>query len=199
MFKKILVAIFILIWIVLAINPVHRGIWILENVLVVTIFPVVLWLDKRYSFNNWTFFSLTFFVVLHLFGANQTYNAMAYFDWFSHWFGASRNYYDQVVHFLFGLMVFASFFEIFYHQGYSRKLSYLIAILFIAAIGSMYEILEWLAMVFYCPDTEQACAVAITQGDVWDSQKDMAYAIAGAVISMIAHHLWGARHEQDNV
>jgi putative membrane protein len=195
MFKKALVAVFLLIWLVLAIDPVHRGIWMLENVLVVTVFPVVLWLDKRYQFNDWTFFSLTLFVVLHLFGANLTYNTMTYFSWFSNWFGLDRNYYDQLIHFLFGLLVFVSFFEIFYHQGHSRRLSYLIAFLFISSIGSWYEVLEWLAMVFFCPLGEAACASAVTQGDVWDAQKDMIYSVIGAAIALLLHMLWGERRE----
>ena len=129
MFKKSLVVIFVLFWIALALDPVHRGIWMLENLLVVTVFPVALWLDKKYTFTNWTFLSLTLFAILHLFGANLTYEKMTYFTWFSEWFGWERNYYDQVIHFLFGLMLFMPFYEIFSHQGYSRKLSYLIALM----------------------------------------------------------------------
>ena len=193
MFKKSLIVIFLLFWIALAISPAHRGIWALENILVVTVFPVVLWLDKKYSFTDWTFFSLTAFVILHLFGANLTYNTMTYFTWFSDWFGWQRNYYDQVIHFLFGLMVFMSFFEIFYHQGYSKKLSYLIAFLFISSIGSWYEVLEWLSMAAFCPLSEVECSRAITQEDVWDTQKDMAYAVIGAVITIAIHSLWSNR------
>jgi len=185
MFKKSLVVLFILCWIALAINPVHRGIWMLENILVVTVFPVVLWLDKKYTFTNWTFFGLTFFVILHLFGAHLTYEKMTYFTWFSDWFGWQRNYYDQVIHFLFGLLMFIPFFEVFYHQGYPRKLSYLIALLFISSISSWYEVLEWLAMVIFC--SEPGCLLLVTQGDEWDTQKDMAYAVAGAFIALLIH------------
>ncbi len=181
----------------MAINPAHRGIWALENILVVAIFPVVLWLDKKYTYTNWTFFSLTAFVILHLFGANLTYNTMTYFTWFSDWFGWQRNYYDQVIHFLFGLMVFMSFFEIFYHQGISRRLSYLIAFLFISSIGSWYEVLEWLSMVVFCPLSELECFQGITQDDLWDTQKDMAYAVIGATISMLIHNQWGSRAQTE--
>lgn len=191
MFKKNLVVIFILFWIVLAIDPVHRGIWMLENFVVVTVFPVVLWLDKKYNFTNGTFFSLTFFVILHLFGANLTYEKMAYFTWLSEWFGWERNYYDQVIHFLFGLMLFMPYFEIFFHQGYSRKLSYLIAFLFISSISAWYEVLEWISMVLFCSAPD--CLLLITQGDEWDTQKDMAYAIIGAVITILIHNQWGRR------
>ena len=191
MFKKTLMVVFVLFWIALAIDPVHRGIWMLENFVVVTVFPVTLWLDKKYTFTNGTFFVLTLFVILHLFGAHLTYEKMAYFSWFSEWFGWQRNYYDQVIHFLFGLMVFMPFYEIFHHQGHSRKLSYLIAFLFISSISSWYEVLEWIGMVLFCNETD--CLQLITQGDDWDTQKDMAYAVAGACVTIFFHSKLGRR------
>jgi len=193
MFKKTLVAIFVIFWIALAINPLDPGIWALENILVVTVFPVVLWLDRHYSFNNLTFFGLTAFVILHLFGAHMTYNNMTYFDCCSDWFGWERNYYDQVVHFLFGLMMFVPFFEIFYHQGISKKLSYLIAFLFITGVGAWYEVLEWITMVLFCKQPNEICFEAITQGDIWDAQKDIAYAIIGSIIALLLHSLLGRK------
>ena len=193
MFKKILVVIFVIFWIALAINPVNFGIWALENILVVTIFPLVLWLDKRYNFNNLTYLSLTAFVILHLFGAHMTYANMTYFIWYSDWFNWDRNYYDQFIHFLFGLMVFVPFFEVFFHHGISRRLSYLIAFLFITSVGAWYEILEWLTMIVFCEQSLEACAEAITQGDIWDAQKDVAYAVIGSLIAMLLHSIWGKK------
>jgi len=193
MFKKSLVVIFFVFWVALAINPVDPGVWALENILVVTVFPVVLWLDKHYNFNNWTYLSLTVFVILHLFGAHMTYEGMTYFTWYSDWFGWERNYYDQVVHLLFGLMVFVPFFEIFYHQGISKKLSYLIAFLFITGVGAWYEILEWITMALFCRQSDEVCSEVITQGDIWDAQKDIAYAIVGSIIALLSHSLWGRR------
>ena len=193
MFKKVLVVIFVILWIALAINPVNFGIWALENILVVVVFPVVLWLDKKYNFNNLTYLSLTAFVILHLFGAHLTYNGMTYFIWYSEWFSLDRNYYDQFIHFLFGLMVFVPFFEVFYHHGISRRLSYLIAFLFISSIGAWYEILEWLTMIVFCEQSLEACSEAITQGDIWDAQKDIAYAVIGSLIAMLMHSLWGKK------
>jgi putative membrane protein len=185
MFKKIVTGIFVIFWLALAINPVHPGIWAMENLLVAIAFPVVLWLDSKYHFSNGTYLILTAFVILHLFGAHFTYEKMSYFTWLSEWQGWQRNYYDQVVHFLFGLMVFMPFYEIFYHQGLSRNLSYLIAFLFIGSISAWYEVIEWLAMVIFC--REQNCVSFITQNDVWDTQKDMAYAFIGASIALLLH------------
>lgn len=197
MFKKSLMVIFFIFWIALAINPVDPGIWALENILVATVFPVVLWLDRHYDFNNLTYLSLTTFVILHLFGANMTYDNMTYFIWYSDWFGFDRNYYDQLIHFLFGLMVFVPFFEVFYHQGISKKLSYLIAFLFITSVGAWYEILEWLTMVVFCQQTAQVCFEALTQGDIWDAQKDITYAIFGSILALILHSLWGKKTRKE--
>lgn len=188
-FKKTLTAVFLLFWFVLAIDPVDRGIWVLENILVVTLFPLALWLDKQYRFSNTTFLCMTAFVTLHLFGAHFTYNTMAWFDWLSDWLGYTRNYYDQFIHFLFGLMMFFVFFEVFFHQGLTRRFSYMMAFLFITAIGCWYEILEWFTMELFCYLPEDACARSITQDDVWDAQKDMFYAILGAVVSMLLHRV----------
>jgi len=189
MFKKSLVVFFVLCWIALAINPVHRGIWMMENFLVVVMFPVILWLDKKYTFTNGTFFSLVLFATLHLFGANLTYEKMSYFQWFSDWLGLQRNYYDQVIHFLSGLLIFTTFYEIFNHQGHSRKLSYLFGFLFVSSIAGWYEVLEWLAMILFC--REENCLYLVTQGDQWDTQKDIAYAAIGALITMLLHYKWG--------
>jgi putative membrane protein len=192
-FKKALVIIFILFWIALAINPVDYRIWALENILVVTMFPLILWLDRRYNFNKLTFLSMTIFVILHLFGAHMTYNAMPYFNWVSELFGWQRNNYDQVIHFLFGLMLFVPFFEIFYHQGTSRKLSYLMAFLFISSVGGWYEVLEWLASEVFCPFEQRICFDGLTQNDIWDAQKDILYAVIGSVIALLLHKYMGTK------
>lgn len=192
-FKKSLVVFFVLCWVVLAINPSHRGIWMMENFLVVILFPVVLWLEKRYVFTNSTFFLLVLFTTLHIFGAYTTYEHMSYFKWFSDMLGVERNYYDQVVHFLFGLLLFMTFFEIFFHQGHSRKLSYLVSFLFISSISGWYEILEWLGLILLCDVAD--CFERLTQGDVWDTQKDMIYAMAGVVIALLVHCKWGSNKD----
>ena len=197
MFKKIVVGIFVLFWLVLAINPVNPGIWAMENIIVATVFPVVLWLDSKYHFNNWTFLVMTVFVILHLFGAHFTYEKINCLAWVSECVGSDRNYYDQFVHFLFGLMVFMPFYEIFYHQGYSRNLSYLFAFLFISAISAWYEILEWLAMMVFCREPD--CLQFITQRDAWDTQKDMAYAAVGAVIALLLHRFLTRDGRQNTV
>lgn len=56
-----------------------------------------------------------------------------------------------------------------------------------------YEVLEWIAMVLFCREHDRL--LLVTQGDQWDTQKDMAYAVIGAVIIMLTHGTWGRGNE----
>ena len=48
-----------------------------------------------------------------------------------------------------------------------------------------YRNLKWLSMVVFC-DAED-CLLLISQGDEWDTQKDMAYSVVGALIPLLIH------------
>ena len=113
--------------------------------------------------------------------------------WFSDCLALERNYYDQVIHFLFGFMIVIPFYQIFDHQGFSRNMSYLIAFLIINTISALYEILEWLAMEVFCKAPN--CLELLTQADEWDTQKDMVYSTIGACICMLLHRIW---HKGEN-
>ena len=52
-------------------------------------------------------------------------------------------------------------------------------------------------MVLFCPGTELECFVGVTQGDLWDTQKDMAFAVIGASITMLMHSIWGKRRQSE--
>src|SRR5437016_13695004 len=49
-------------------------------------------------------------------------------------------------------------------------------------VSMLYALIEWGASVYFGGDLGQAYLG--TQGDVWDSQKDMAMATLGALVSM---------------
>jgi len=72
----------------------------------------------------------------------------------------------------------------------------MMAFLFITAIGCWYEIPEWFAMELLCYLPEDACARSITQNDLCDAQKDLFYALLGAVTMMILHQSFHNRVDQ---
>lgn len=59
--------------------------------------------------------------------------------------------------------------------------------LFVGAVSALYEIFEWLLTMLVAP--EVADQYNGQQGDMWDSQKDMAIAILGATIALMASRI----------
>ncbi|BAF72409.1 DUF2238 domain-containing protein [Sulfurovum sp. NBC37-1] len=179
---KIVYTIYIVIWTVLAINPKYREDWLLENVLVFIVFPTVIWLDKKYHFTLTSIIFLLIFAGLHSLGAHFTYAEMKYFDLITQFFGFERNNFDRVVHFLFGLLAFRAIFELVAPGITHVKKALFFTFTVVVTISAFYELLEWLAAIIFHP--ELGIAFLGTQGDVWDSHKDVTAAIFGALINL---------------
>jgi putative membrane protein len=179
-----------LIWLGLAIAPVYRDDWMLENVLVVVALPVLVLAYRHRPFRDGTCVALFVFFVLHAIGAHYTYAEVPYDAWgravfgvsIDGWFGFERNHFDRLVHFLYGLLVTPAAIELIdAHASAKGAWRWLLVVSFMASQGSIYELLEWLAALVF--GGELGMAYLGTQGDVWDGHKDMALALLGTVIS----------------
>lgn len=90
----------LLIWIVLAIRPVSRSDWLLENTLVFLAVPLIAWFGPRLPLSNASYACLFLFFVLHLIGAHYTYSEVPFLA-----SDTGRNHYDRLAHFLYGLLM----------------------------------------------------------------------------------------------
>ena len=93
------------IWILAAIKPFDRQDWLLENLLVVLAVPALVALYRYRLLSNFSYVLIFVFLTLHAVGAHYTYTEMPLGNLLRdqlHW---SRNHYDRVVHFTFGLLV----------------------------------------------------------------------------------------------
>ena len=179
---KIIYAIYILVWIIMAIHPRYPQDWLLENVLVFLIFPLIVWMDTKYRFTSVSLILLLIFASLHSLGAHYTYAKMEHFNVITEFFGFERNNFDRLVHFLFGLLTFRIIFEMLIPNISTLRSALLFTLTMIVSISTLYEILEWLAVVVFHP--ELGIAFLGTQGDIWDSQKDTLAAMTGALINI---------------
>ncbi len=136
---KILFAVYLLIWTVTAINPRYPSDWLLENVLPVTLFPLVLWLDIRFRFSFTALLLLLLFASLHAVGAHYTYAEVPFFEPIQHLFGLERNDYDRVVHFLFGLLLFRPLFEMVHPFVKNVKIALWFTFSIIVSISALYK------------------------------------------------------------
>ena len=180
---KLVYAIYVLVWIIMAINPKYPQDWLLENVLVFFIFPFILWMDKKHHYTLLSIVLFFIFASLHSLGTHYTYAEMEHFNVITQFFGFERNHFDRLVHFLFGLLLFRLLFEMITPGIKSVKTALLFTFTMIISISTLYEMLEWLAAITFHP--ELGTAFVGTQGDVWDAQQDMLIAIIGALINLV--------------
>ena len=187
-----LLAAFVLVFVALGIAPTYRQDWLLENLLVLVAVPLLVVTYRRLRFSNAAYTLFFVFFVLHEIGAHYTYSLVPYDAWarsltggsVSASLGLSRNHYDRLIHFAYGLLLYLPVVELLAARAPSRGLwRALLPLLFIMSNSAIYELIEWVAAMVFGGDL--GMAYLGTQGDVWDSQKDMACAAAGAVIALL--------------
>lgn len=187
----ILLVAYTAIWLALAIHPLDRADWWLENVLVFVSLPLLIFHYRRLPFSNLAYGCLFLFFVLHSIGSHYTYSKVPYDAFFEGLTGISiddtfdfdRNHFDRLVHFLYGLLVMPAVADLFQVKAPAKGVwRVMLPVFFVASHSVIYELIEWLAAVVFGGDLGQAYLG--TQGDVWDAQKDMALATLGAVIGM---------------
>jgi putative membrane protein len=197
-------ALFAAIWLALAIAPHDRADWALENALVLAFGGALLVTRRWFAFSR-TSYTLTFlYLCLHAIGAHYTYSLVPYDDWwraltgrgFNSLVGWERNNFDRVVHFSYGLLLAYPIREIFLRVVEVRGFwAYFLPMDVTLSTSALYELMEWGAAAAVGGDL--GAAYLGTQGDIWDAQKDMALAAAGAVIAMAVTALvnWRARRD----
>lgn len=178
-----LVALYAVVWLVTAIRPFNRQDWILENLPVFVAVSALVATYRKFQFSNLSYILLTLFLMLHAVGAHFTYTEMPLGNWLRDVLQLSRNHYDRVVHFSFGLLIAYPLREGLAHVGGLRaEWSYIVTVHVVIAWSGFYEILE--AIVARLVNPELGAAYNGIQGDVWDAQKDMGLALAGAILCM---------------
>ena len=179
---KIVFAIYVVVWAIMAIDPKYPEDWLLENLLVFLFFPFIVWMDKKHNYTLLSLIFLLIFASLHSLGSHYTYAEMEHFNTITHFFGFERNHFDRFVHFLFGLLAFRMLFEMIMSGATTLKTALIFTFTMVLSISTIYEILEWLAAIIFHP--ELGMAFLGTQGDVWDAHKDTALAMLGALINI---------------
>ncbi len=171
------------LWAAMAIEPFNRFDWLLENILVFVYGGLLIATYRTFAFSNLSYGLFTLFISLHLVGAHYTYSETPLGFWLQDWFGFTRNHYDRIVHFAFGLLMGFPFRELLIRAaGVRLAWSYILVLVTVLGFSGFYEALEGLVAMIVSP--ELGAAYLGTQGDEWDAQKDTGLAFAGAAIVM---------------
>ena len=178
-----LLASYLVVWIVLAVSPVDRHDWLLENLLAVSTVMVLVLSYRRFAFSDVSYVLITLFMILHAIGAHYTYAKVPFGFWMKDLFDLIRNHFDRIVHFAFGLLLAYPAYDLFLRVAKARKgWALLMAAIGVISVSGFFEVLEsWVAQLV---SPELGDAYLGTQGDIWDAQKDMTMAIIGALITV---------------
>ena len=158
----------------------------IPTILLILTAPILL---RRWPLSDASVGCVLAFFLLHTLAGRYTYSNVPYETWgraltgvsIDRTLGLVRNDFDRLVHLSFGLFAIPPFAEMARrYGGMGRRAALLSAFLFIGAVSALYEIFEWLLTIVLAPG--MADEYNGQQGDMWDSQKDMAIALVGGLI-----------------
>ncbi len=166
--------------IVSGIHPYDYFTWILEVFPAIIGFILLLVTFRKFRFTNLAYVLILVHCYILFIGGHYTYAEVPFFDWIKELLHQDRNNYDKVGHFAQGFIPAVIVREIFIRKEIVKKGIWLslLTICVCLSISVFYEFLEWFVAI---ASGQSADAFLGTQGDVWDTQSDMLFALIGAI------------------
>jgi len=173
----------VLVWSV--VKPFDFFTWVLEALIPVVGVLVLLFTYRRFRLTNLAYVLIWIHAIILLIGAHYTYSRMPAFNWLRDTFDLSRNHYDRFGHIAQGFVPAILARELLLRTSPLKrgKWFFFIIICICLAMSAFYELLEW--WVAAATGTAADLFLAL-QGDIWDTQKDMALCLLGAVVALLA-------------
>ncbi|MES2399224.1 MAG: DUF2238 domain-containing protein [Pseudomonadota bacterium] len=174
------------------IAPYDRGTWVLEVAPAVIAAPVLIWTYKRFPLSTLLYVLIAVHALVLIFGGAWTYARVPFGFWLQDVLHLGRNPYDKIGHFMQGLVPAMLAREILLRRAYlsSRPMAAFLSGCVAMAISAFYELIEWWAALAAGGGATDFLG---TQGDPWDTQSDMFFALIGAVVGVVLLARWHDR------
>jgi len=165
-------------------SPEDRLTWVLEVFPVVVVVPLLLATRRRFPLTTLVYSLIAVHATILMVGGRYTYAEVPLFNWIRDLFHLARNHYDRLGHFAQGFVPAIVAREILLRKTALRRGGWMFFLVTCVclAISAVYELVEWSAAV---TTGTAADAFLGTQGDPWDTQKDMLLAGIGAIVSQL--------------
>jgi putative membrane protein len=175
-----------------AIRPHDYFTWILETFPAIIGFVILVATYRRFPLTPLLYTLLMVHAAILMLGGHYTYAEVPLGFWMRDLFQTARNDYDRIGHFAQGFVPAILAREILIRRGVVRGRGwlYFIVVAICLAISAAYELIEWRVSV---ATGSAGDAFLGTQGDVWDTQEDMATALVGALLAPL---LLGRIHDR---
>jgi len=183
-YRRVLLVIFVLALAWSAIRPHDYFTWWLEVFPALIGVVLVVATANRFPLTPLLLTLLVIHAMILMLGGHYTYAEVPLGFWMERAFGFTRNNYDRIGHFAQGFVPAIVAREILIRRDVVRKREWLLVIVvaICLAISALYELLEWQVAIH---TGSKGDAFLGTQGDVWDTQEDMATALVGAITALL--------------
>jgi len=165
------------------IAPYDRATWLLEVAPVLLAAPLLVATRRRFPLSTLLYVLIALHALILILGGAHTYARVPLGFWLQELLHLSRNPYDKIGHVMQGLVPALVTREILLRRGYlsSRRMTGFLSVCVAMTISAVYELIEWgVALAAGGGATD----FLGTQGDPWDTQSDMFYALIGAALAV---------------
>ena len=165
-------------------EPKDRATWVLEVLPAVIALVLIVATRRRFPLTTLTYSLVLVHCVILMIGGHYTYAEVPLGDWFRDLTDGSRNNYDKLGHLAQGFIpaIVAREISIRFDVFRSRAWMNFFIVATILGISAFYELIEWWVALL---SDEAAESFLGTQGYVWDTQSDMAWALGGAITALL--------------
>ena len=183
-YPKILLGTILIILMWSVINPHDLFTWFLEVLPVLIGIMVLVYIYPRFQFSNFVYTLLWLHAIILIVGGHYTYAEMPLFNWLRDFFDLGRNNYDRLGHFAQGFIPAMVTREVLLRQTplkHGKWLNFII-ISICLALSAAYELFEFATAKLLGATADSFLG---SQGDVWDAQWDMTFALIGAILALL--------------
>jgi putative membrane protein len=190
--NRILLTLFAAVFVWSLIHPHDYFTWFLEVFPAIIGIVLIIAMRNRFPLTPLLLTLLTIHAIILMVGGHYTYAEVPMGFWMRDVFHTARNNYDRIGHFAQGFVPAMVAREILIRRDVvrGRGWRYFIIVSICLAISAAYELLEWRVSVATGTAGDSFLG---TQGDVWDTQEDMATALIGALMAPL---LLGRLHDR---
>ncbi|WP_032810685.1 DUF2238 domain-containing protein [Acinetobacter vivianii] len=185
-------AILAILLVISGIQPFDRTTWWLEVTPVLIAIPLLFVTYKTFPLTHLLYVLIFCHAIVLIVGGAYSYARVPFGFEIAQWFDLDRNPYDKIGHFMQGFVPAMVAREILIrnHILAKGKMLSFIVICIVLAISATYELIEWAAALLLGQGAEEFLG---TQGDEWDTQSDMFFALIGSIIALLLLSKWHDR------
>ena len=177
----------VLLW--SGIRPYNYFTWFLEILPALIALVVLAATWRRFPLTTLVYTLICLHAIILMVGGHYTYARVPLFNWISAVLHLARNHYDRVGHFAQGFVPAMVAREVIVRRGIVKKGGWTVflVICLCMAVSAWYELFEYAVAAATGTAADDFLG---SQGDPWDTQKDMLMAFIGSSAAMLTMQAW---------